>query len=57
MRNLIRCLALTVLLLGGCGGDSGENSGPVTKVCYNCGGLSGNALISCKVANSEAGCD
>ncbi len=41
-------LALTVLLLGGCGGVSGDNSGGPTVSC-SCAGLSGQALLDCRL--------
>jgi hypothetical protein len=40
---VLAALALTVLLLGGCGGRSGGTSGGTTVTC-SCAGLSGQAL-------------
>jgi hypothetical protein len=52
MRNLIRCLSLTVLLLGGCGGGGNGSSGAFNAapmVHLSCAGLSGQAALDCKL--------
>lgn len=60
MTKLLGCLALTlVLLLQGCGGDDDDDtsSGGGTKFCLDCSGLSGSALLNCKVQNAKLGCE